>query len=116
MVPRRPARDASVLNIILRSAYLLVRYHASRSCAATSEPDGATEVTPSRLQSSSEHRVVVSSGLRNRLTDIPVLDNLAFFQAEKVNACHPPGLGRSCDQVVGRNKIAFGDNTLDVDP
>ena len=64
---------------------------------------------------SSEHRVVVGARLRERLKNVPVLDDLAVLKPEEVGGDCAGVLGRGLDQPVGDDDVALGDHTLDFD-
>src|ERR1700730_11641079 len=62
-----------------------------------------------------EHHVGVSRGLRDRLDHVPVLDDLAAFQAEDVHHRLPAGIiGQAVPMTVKNNVIAVSKDTLDL--
>src|ERR1700730_4167678 len=64
-----------------------------------------------------EHRVGVSRGLRDRLDHVPVLDDLAAFQAEDVHHRLSAGIiGQAVAMTVKDNVVAVSKDTLDPEP
>src|SRR5882757_6242568 len=62
-----------------------------------------------------EHRVAVSRGLRDRLDHVPVLEDLAAFQAEDVHHRLSAGIiGQAVPMNVKDNVVAVGKDTLDL--
>ena len=63
----------------------------------------------------SEHGVIVSAGLRERLHDVPVLDDLALLKPEEVGDNRAGILGGGFDQPVGDHDVALPHHPLDLD-
>jgi len=62
-----------------------------------------------------EHRVRVGRRLRDRLDDVPVLEDLAAFQAEDVHHRLSAGIiGQAVPMTVKDNVVAVGKDTLDL--
>jgi hypothetical protein len=74
-----------------------------------------TESPSTEHRWSSEHRVVVGARLRERLENVPVFDDFAVLKPEEVGGHCAWVLGRSLDQPVGNDDVAFADHTLDLD-
>src|SRR6266403_4116307 len=67
--------------------------------------------------SSLEHRVGVSRGLRDRLDHVPVLKDLAAFQAEDVHHRLSAGIiGQAVPMTVKDNVVAVSKDTPDLAP
>src|SRR6266403_6308231 len=61
-----------------------------------------------------EHRIGVGRGLRDRLDHVPVLDDLAAFQAEDVHHRLAAGIiGQAMPVTVKDNVVAVRKDTLD---
>src|ERR1700736_2006890 len=62
-----------------------------------------------------EHRVSVGRRLRDRLDHVPVLEDLAAFQAEDVHHRLSAGvIGQAVPMTVQDNVVAVSKDTLDV--